>query len=54
MRFAKKLRNAIYFAGSGGAILGLLLEEEKYDALKRAYESEGFVVTRVVPNFGQV
>ncbi len=39
--------------GSGGAILGLLPDASRFEALRKAYESEGFVVTRVRPNIPQ-
>ncbi len=37
-------------AGSGGAILGLLPDASVFEELKKDYESEGFVVTKVIPN----
>ncbi len=39
-----------FFSGSGGAIVGLLPDPSRFEELRKAYEGEGFVVTRVRPN----
>jgi hypothetical protein len=40
-----------YNLGSGGAVIGLLTNEGCFQEMKRAYEEEGFVVVKVIPNF---
>ena len=40
----------LFFSGSGGAIVGLLPDPSRFEELRKAYEGEGFVVTRVRPN----
>ncbi len=40
----------LLFSGSGGAIVGLLPDPSRFEELRKAYEGEGFVVTRVRPN----
>ena len=36
--------------GSGGAIVGLLPDSSTFEEMKKDYENEGFVVTKVIPN----
>ncbi|XP_023345384.1 glucuronokinase 1 [Eurytemora carolleeae] len=38
------------FPGSGGAILGLLKDENKFAEMEREFQKHGYVVTKVVPN----
>ncbi len=45
-----KFGAACKFPGSGGAIVGLLKDQTRYAEMKSAYEEEGFVVTKVLPN----
>jgi hypothetical protein len=37
-------------AGSGGAIVGLLLDAAKFEAMKNDFQKEGFVVADLIPN----
>jgi len=39
-----------YRLGSGGAIVGLLLNTSNFPAMKSAFQKEGFVVAEIVPN----
>eukprot|EP00095_Tigriopus_kingsejongensis_P007749 snap_masked-scaffold815_size93432-processed-gene-0.11 protein:Tk07749 transcript:snap_masked-scaffold815_size93432-processed-gene-0.11-mRNA-1 annotation:"glucuronokinase 1-like" len=45
-----KFGAACKFPGSGGAIVGLLLDPSQLDLLKSAFEEEGFVFVKVIPN----
>ena len=38
------------YQGSGGAIVGLLKDQSRFEELRMAYEEEGFVITKVIPN----
>ena len=38
------------YQGSGGAIIGLLKDQSRFEELRMAYEEEGFVITKVIPN----
>ncbi|CBY18920.1 unnamed protein product [Oikopleura dioica] len=48
---AKEHGASAKFSGSGGAIVGLLLEESKEDQMKRAFQKSGFVYIRIIPHF---
>eukprot|EP00094_Tigriopus_californicus_P010415 TCALIF_10047-PA protein Name:"Similar to GLCAK2 Probable glucuronokinase 2 (Arabidopsis thaliana)" AED:0.09 eAED:0.09 QI:195/0.5/0.6/1/0.75/0.8/5/28/500 len=41
---------ACKFPGSGGAVVGLLLDHSRWEEMKSTYEEEGFVFVRVIPN----
>lgn len=50
IEIGQSLGAACKFPGSGGAILGLLLDHDKFEDLRHKYEEEGFVVTKLIPN----
>ena len=39
-----------FYLGSGGALVGLLLNTSNFSAMKIAFQKEGFVVAEIVPN----
>jgi hypothetical protein len=40
----------LIFLGSGGAIVGLLLDSSKFCSMKNEFQKEGFVVADIIPN----
>lgn len=44
--------SSITYIGSGGAVVGLLHphDEVKFEAMRQAYEDEGFVFSKIIPN----
>ncbi|CAH1796088.1 unnamed protein product [Owenia fusiformis] len=49
IQIAREHGSAVKFPGSGGATVGLCLDQSKMDQLRQALQSEGFVVCDVIP-----
>lgn len=50
VEIGRRFGAACKFPGSGGAVVGLLLDSSNWDEMKSAYEEEGFVFVKLIPN----
>ncbi|XP_046854466.1 uncharacterized protein LOC124447545 [Xenia sp. Carnegie-2017] len=53
VELARKYGSAAKFPGSGGAVIGLCLDETHKDDLKKAFQGEGFVFCDIIPYLGE-
>ncbi|CAB4000848.1 glucuronokinase 1-like [Paramuricea clavata] len=49
IEIARQSGSAVKFPGSGGAVIGLCLDEQHKDDLKKAFQAEGFVFCDIIP-----
>ena len=50
IEIARQFGSAVKFSGSGGAVIGLCLDEQHKDDLKKAFQAEGFVFCNIIPH----
>ncbi|XP_062873193.1 glucuronokinase with putative uridyl pyrophosphorylase isoform X2 [Trichomycterus rosablanca] len=50
VQLARQFGSAVKLPGSGGAVVGLCLDPEQMEAMKRAFQEAGFVFCLVVPH----